>query len=289
MARLYIWALLFVWFFWLFLSSTTFMDCVQDQQGSRPYQQLNEKISFVFSAIFWGKTVSICAIRAANRFQGAIVGASGIAVALFTFTLWQTTKLLASEGKRDFEVTQRAFVFLDSFDYELTVYTDRADAVASELWKIRAAYQGREHLFITRFAVQPKWKNSGSTPTKHMVIQTDWRGPPGPVPPEYAYNGEPVPFFVAPYATERSEIFEMPGVGSLVEHGLGTVVGKDATITWGEEPLFLIWGRADYDDVFGRRLFVQLCYRLRLDAHDGKKLRATFIQWGDYNRTDEFY
>ena len=49
------------------------------------------------------------------------------------------------------------------------------------------------------------------------------------------------------------------------------------------EPLFLIWGQADYEDVFEDKHTTKWCYRVRLDRHDGKKLNATFIQWGGHN------
>ncbi len=55
----------------------------------------------------------------------------------------------------------------------------------------------------------------------------------------------------------------------------------------GVEPLIFIWGRADYEDIFKRKHFAEWCRRLRFDRHDGKTLHASFIQWGEYNRTDE--
>ena len=51
--------------------------------------------------------------------------------------------------------------------------------------------------------------------------------------------------------------------------------------------MIFIYGRADYDDVFGHHHFVQWCYTLRFERHQGEKVRASFIQWGEYNRTDE--
>ena len=45
---------------------------------------------------------------------------AGVAIAAFTFTLWVATDQLAKSGQRIFEATERAFVFLDGFNYELT-------------------------------------------------------------------------------------------------------------------------------------------------------------------------
>ena len=71
---------------------------------------------------------------------------------------------------------------------------------------------------------------------------------------------------------------EIPGTQVLVNYGLNSV---------GAEPRIFLWGRADYEDVFGKTHFIEWCYRLRYESHRGEKLRASFIQWGDYNRSDE--
>jgi hypothetical protein len=54
----------------------------------------------------------------------------------------------------------------------------------------------------------------------------------------------------------------------------------------GDEPPVFIWGRADYDDIFGSHHFIEWCYRLRFERHTGERMSAGFIQWGDYNRSD---
>ena len=55
----------------------------------------------------------------------------------------------------------------------------------------------------------------------------------------------------------------------------------------GVEPFILIWGRADYEDVFQQKHFVEWCHRLRLSRTGGEKMSAGTFQWGDYNRSDE--
>lgn len=74
----------------------------------------------------------------------------------------------------------------------------------------------------------------------------------------------------------RSIILEIHGLGSLL-----------FIIDLFPEPMMFIWGRADHGDIFGRQHFTQWCYRIRFEGHDGRKLRAQFIQWGDYNCTDD--
>jgi hypothetical protein len=112
-----------------------------------------------------------------------------------------------------------------------------------------------------------------------MTIQvawalSEWKG----FPPPYIYGGTPAKFFLAPHTTEKSAFIEIAPAQTLVEW---------ANKPWPKpEPIIIIWGRADYEDTFGRRHFVEWCRSLRFERHDGKEMRAGFIQWGDYNRAD---
>jgi hypothetical protein len=85
-------------------------------------------------------------------------------------------------------------------------------------------------------------------------------------------------FFSGRKPREGSHYIEMPPARTLIEYG---------AFRRGEPHIILIWGRADYEDVFEQSHFVEWCYELRFDKHDGQKLRASFVQIGDYNRTDE--
>jgi hypothetical protein len=111
-----------------------------------------------------------------------------------------------------------------------------------------------------------------------MTYRVNRRGPPAEVPPkEYVYAGPPAqPFFLGPNAIEASDVIELPGAMALVNWSWHPVP---------PEPLFLIWGRADYEDAFGHSHFVEWCHRLILSRTGGGKMRASTIQWGPYNRT----
>jgi hypothetical protein len=194
---------------------------------------------------------------------------------VFTGGLWFSTDRLWKAGKEALEVTERALVFLDGFDVELTTALNSNSVIERD--DLPDLYATDPGLFITRFAIFPRWKNSGSTPTKRMTVQVSWRGPVGPIPPDYLYKDAPQPFFLAPGSVEAGSIVEMTGVSAKIDWSFTPL---------GVEPPFFIWGRAEYEDVFGRSHFVEWCRQLRLERHDGKELRAHFIQWGDYNRTD---
>jgi hypothetical protein len=209
------------------------------------------------------------------KITDSIIAIFTICLFFATILLWRATLKLAREGRTVFEATERAFVFIDGFNFELTT---AADAKVISIEMLPERYRSQPELYISRFAAQPRWKNSGSTPTIKMTINTGWRGPVGPIPPEYVYRTPAEPFFIAPNAVEPSGYVEITPARSLVDYGLNPI---------GDEPQIYFWGRSEYDDIFGKHHFVEWCYCLRLDRHDGKTLRASFIQWGDYNRTDE--
>ena len=186
--------------------------------------------------------------------------ASGVAgftvvLAFSTIGLWLATNRLWRAGKDALETTERAFVFIDGFNVELNgIFMPDGDIPS-----------------LSYFAVQPKWSNSGNTPTKRMTIRACWHNPGRPFADDYSYRFASTPFFVSPKAVQTSEFVEMTGGQALIDRGWRPV---------GPEPLMLIWGRAHYEDVFGGKHFVEWCYRVRFDRHDGKTLRAQLIQWG---------
>jgi hypothetical protein len=227
-----------------------------------------------------------------DEHAGAVGAVATIFIGLFTYTLYTATKRLwlttlrsgvkqscdmrasLAHAERSLTAVERAYVFIDGFTPEITT----AEDLGTPGNDLPQRYWHRKHLYMHRFAVLPRWKNGGNTPTRKMRIQVNWRGPEGPIPPEYVYRQEPQPFFLGPHAVEHSPPVEMPLAARIVDYGVHRV---------GVEPQCWIWGRADYEDIFSAAHFVEWCYMLRFDAHDGKKLRATLIQWGDYNRTDD--
>jgi hypothetical protein len=190
-----------------------------------------------------------------------------------TYRLVKSTNRLWESSENAFRQKERAFVFLEGFNYELTTLLDGPSHM------IPAIHSADPGLGITRFAVQPRWKNGGSTPTKNLTIQVGWRGPIGPIPPEHTYREAPQSFFLSPNAIEPSSYVEMPGGQALINWANNPV---------GDAPMMWIWGRAGYEDVFGKPHFSEWCYQVRFSRHiRSERMRAQFIQWGEYNRTDD--
>ena len=128
-------------------------------------------------------------------------------LAVSTVGLWVATVLLYRAGERALETTERAFVFIDGFNIELTIAAD-SSAVENEI--LPQTYRNDPGLFITRFAAQPRWKNSGTTPVQDLKIRVNWRGPEGPIHPDvsaFTYSGDQMPFFLGPQAVEARSAF----------------------------------------------------------------------------------
>jgi hypothetical protein len=259
------------WLLYVAAASTSFQICTADKENKQTEQSSEKNSSEVLrSLIVSARVKTDCIFVFLYDSRDALTAIATVFIALFTCTLYLATTEQAIEA---LETTERAFVFLDGFTIELTTAADTQLNVT-----LPDRYKSSTDLYITRFAIFPRWKNSGNTPTVKMTIKINWRGPPGPIPPDYVYRNPPEPFFLAPKAVEPSSLVEMPGAAALIDWGLQPI---------GVEPIVLIWGRADYEDVFRKPHFVQWCHRLRFERHDGKTLRAGFVQWGEYNRADE--
>lgn len=211
-------------------------------------------------------------------------------LAFSTFGLWVVTWRAGMRQSRDMKVAlihaekalataERAFVFIDGFNVELSTAADTNAPNRDFTW-LPQFYQQEPGLWISRFAAQPRWKNGGNTPTAQLTIQTDWRMFHDGFPPnfEFPYRNPPAAFFLAPRAIEPSPYLEMPPVQALIEWA-NTLVGV--------QPMILIWGRADYRDIFDTQHFVEWCYSLQFSRPiRSQRMAANFIQWGNYNRTD---
>jgi hypothetical protein len=170
----------------------------------------------------------------------------------------------------------RAYVYLEGFKYELTLIDDSESGRNTEL-------QGHldRGLFTTRFAAQPIWKNSGATPTINLRIKI-WSRIPGVFNRqvgEYEKADSGTPFFLGPQAVAGSGFIEFGGaLNGAIQNGMPLQ----------EPPPFLIWGRADYEDVFGGAHFTEWCYRVRPSRPTrDERLSVGFVQWAEYNQTDK--
>jgi hypothetical protein len=217
-----------------------------------------------------------------DPYANLITALATFLIAIFTVVL----ACLARTQARIFRHQTRAFVFIESVVPTISLYSDNPSHREDPLPGIP-----RPELYLTYFSMQPKWKNAGNTPTKKMKVRFNRRFfEDGVVPPDYDF-GKELPdmgernFFLGPHAVEGGEVITTnpSQLNAIINNGDMRVDGK--------EPIMLVFGRSDYQDIFGHHHFVRWCYRLRFFQPASEKgierLQVSFIQYGDYNGTDE--
>jgi hypothetical protein len=78
-------------------------------------------------------------------------------IAAFTGTLWWSTRKLWIAHRDTRQATQRAFVYIDGLNYELTTAADQTPVTVDLL---PDAYKSRPALFVTRLSLLQKCGNS---------------------------------------------------------------------------------------------------------------------------------
>lgn len=184
--------------------------------------------------------------------------------------------------KRQVELARsqaRAFIFLESIEHDITTAIDLRDQT------VTLPSGTDKGLYVAYFAIRPRWRNSGATATKSMNVQINVSQPGGTLPRDfdYPYNDprrpSPQTLFVGPQATEASETIQ-------ISPSFARAIINNGSPHLGETPTMFVWGRADYTDIFGTPHFTEWCRQVQFDRPVGDRVRATFIQWGDHNRTD---
>jgi hypothetical protein len=197
-------------------------------------------------------------------------------------------------AREEFNTTSRAFVFIDGFNTLLFTEEDvRGPAEDVELADAdRSTPKLPRNLVPTFFSIQPRWKNAGSTPTKNLTTKVNWRPLElkdiGPL--EFTYKDQDERHFLGPKSIETSTSIEIPTVypTNLIRFMCAMPqidrVGSAEYANF--YPWIIVWGRADYLDIFDKPHFTEWCYRIEFACPDGKKLSTRFTQWGEHNRTD---
>lgn len=207
--------------------------------------------------------------------NGGITAFATIILTASTIGLWLSTDKLWRAGEETLKVSERAFVYVDDFAIELTTAADAKDP-------LQGLPAGTDPaLYVTRFAVQPKWRNSGSTPVKAMFIRVDWGlMDNADVYVRFAlYRQNETRFFLNPNSVAGSDFIEMPGLNALIQNGAAGTVGH--------VPRMLIWGQGRYQDSFGDWHWTRWAYSVRPERHTGERLRVHLIQYGAYNQSGD--
>jgi hypothetical protein len=180
-----------------------------------------------------------------------------LVIAAFTVVLAYVTQRQSKLTERALVSTQRAFVFLEEFG------TEFAQTVSQPA--------------VRHFAIKPKWRNSGTTPSKRLTVRLNWTHFPSKKMPEsfnYEYGPETTRMMLGPQSTEWSDTVTIPP--------------DVADAAFKNKHTLFIWGRADYRDVFdsSKPHFTEWCYRIHFHMRPDNKIQTQFIAHGRYNNSD---
>src|SRR5579859_874670 len=158
---------------------------------------------------------------------------------------------------------QRAFVFIDLFE---------------------------QHALPTKFIVIPRWKNSGTTPTRYMTNWVNWAPFDGRPPDDFDFpdldstgnrvandHQSRIQSFVGPQSTTYAQPLAIsPEAFAAAREGKKTI---------------LVWGWARYEDMFGSKHVTKFCNEVKIDfvSEAGGKFAngISFLVYPRHNCTDE--
>jgi hypothetical protein len=166
---------------------------------------------------------------------------------------------------------QRAFVFIDSFD-------------ASNI--------------NNNIVIMPKWRNSGTTPTRFMTNYVNWKSFANEPSPDFSFPD--LDGFGNPIAEKDKKfvnIFIGPNATSFAEKLVVPTAHIDA-VREKRERVF-VWGWARYEDIFGNKHITRFCNEMEITPLGGPEvatpaaagkhvsLAIAFPYYGRNNCTDE--
>jgi hypothetical protein len=180
-----------------------------------------------------------------------------VSIAGFTLTLWRTTNKQERLTREALVTTTRAFVFLEDFDNNFVT-----------AWR-------NGNPSISNFIIVARWKNSGDTPSKNLTISLNVLYVEGDVPPNFNFLFPPPPLrtLIGPKANEWNSPILIPD--------------PEANEAFKGRTNIYVWGRADYQDIFGNtpRRFTEFCYRIYFHPIHNE-VKVQFVPYGDYNKSD---
>jgi len=128
-------------------------------KATRSQQSVEKSVPYLF--IVFGRGNGCTGVFISQN-KDAVSAISTFVIAIFTVTLWiatsrlwRATTSLWSASERQHAISNRAFVFIEDFSYELTTADNSASV---DVQSLPDAYKVRPDLFVTRFAAQPRWK-----------------------------------------------------------------------------------------------------------------------------------
>ncbi len=259
--------------------------CEYDQATRNEYCTTYSFLPFLLIQIF----------KSLNDYGVAITALATVAIGAFTLTLKLSTDKLWEAAKDQIAAAENAAKIQSAdMNESIAVAKEAAEVARQSLVTVQRAF-----VFIDSFQgnivnhnliVAPKWRNSGTTPTRFMTNWVNWKQfasePPDDfIFPDLGEDGNPInekdmnftPAFVGPNATTFAQAHVIP------RETLSAMRDNQARV--------FIWGWAMYQDVFGAPHVTKFCTEVKILAawsEGDKSLGAlSFPLYRRHNCTDE--
>jgi hypothetical protein len=250
---------------WSLTSSSRFQKCVTEQAAAET-KSTHEKTPVVSLPVSdWAAIYNRCAGHVAYEYRDVLTALATVLIALFTLTLWLSTRSLwqvsdntLRHAERTAEQQLRAYVFLDKIDLP------------------------KLHNPITRQAehrISLAWKNTGHTYPELQLPGKPRRGwwSPGRFRLSRCRRGRTFHGLIGP-----QQSVNMPPIPISDDLWLHAAIS--------DEMLFLIWGWAEYSDVFSASIHrTKFAFNVRAegDVANPSNCLIRFEATRQHNATDE--
>ncbi len=226
-----------------------FRDCVTNDAAAAQKLEDGDRVADIVARPL------VCSIHFADQHDGLFGVIGGFVASFFAYMLIRSSDFRWKAGTRQQAIANRAFVFIKTLDAHA----------------IRDAQSN-----VGGYRLIPLWTNGGNTPTKGLIVRTNWTSRAGDLPDGYRYD----------YAKRGTVMVLGPHVeagSDIIEIGANEM----SAAMDGAETIF-VWGRADYLDIFPKTKphHTRFCYRLVASRTPNDGADIGFAHYGAYNDAD---
>lgn len=230
-------------------TSESFQKCEHERKNHEAYKALHEKGSLFVKTVVRLKLHAACTRLTASENDGAIAALSGVAVAIFTFTLWATTNKLwiaaraqADDMKESLRIAQES-ANSSSKQADISRLTlERTIRPVVEMIGFDYSWSAPEGQ-LTHWHFVPLLGNAGPVGTVNGITNSNWTFTRKPLDADFDYP-EIIRKEMDLAHPQRSPI----GANKSIS-GVRAVVPIDSVIeAYARRGHILVWGWIEYDD-----------------------------------------
>jgi hypothetical protein len=237
------WTIASVAILWIVVASDAFQSCIYDRENYKTYKASQESPSVVVRTVIWADITRACVGNFADKNQGALTVFSTFFIALFTYTLWRSTRSLSKDSGKQIRVAVRSARAAERAAKvaELALRSTQRAMVISPGFNTYPVWV-KDIDVMCGIKIEARWKNTGVTPA---LRSENW-------------------IVVASRNISDQEEIEFDKLRGTPSLEYGAVIGPGIHVTTPKSDVSLeqlidvfekrkrlfVYSRAEYDDVF---------------------------------------